>query len=124
MDLQYRYWLEKGDFDHAAACLNRLAQVEIYLSGADTEKLLAELTYMHSLNGDKELANECRSLCENYLGTNSLTACRVKAAYAQLMQDEVVRDENMEMARRLLNSEDIRGNAKFEEILLSRISAE
>ena len=57
LDLRYRYYLEKGDFEKAADCLNRLAQAQAYLPTEEIEKIAAELVYMHSLNGDLALAN-------------------------------------------------------------------
>ena len=44
LDLRYRYYLEKGEYDNAADCLNRLANAQAYLSQEEVEKLAAELT--------------------------------------------------------------------------------
>lgn len=52
LDLRYRYYLERGETERAADCLNRLASAQPYLSKNDFEQTAAELTYMHCLNGD------------------------------------------------------------------------
>ena len=42
LDLRYRYYLEKGDMDNAAACLNRLVGLLDYMPYAEAEKIAAE----------------------------------------------------------------------------------
>lgn len=124
LDLQYRYYLEKGDFDKAADKLNRLAQTQAYLSDGDVEKIAAELTYMHAINGDRELARECKKLCEGYLQQNTATAHRVLAAYAQVEENPEEMIKNKMQAEKIADSEYVKGNGKFEKILLSRINGE
>ncbi|MBO5737615.1 MAG: hypothetical protein J6S04_07375, partial [Clostridia bacterium] len=43
LDLRYRYYLEKGDMDNAAKCLNRLVSILDYMPYAEAEKIAAEL---------------------------------------------------------------------------------
>ena len=124
LDLQYRYYLEKGDFDKAAEKLNRLAQTQAYLSDTEVEKIAAELTYMHAINGDKDLAKQCKQICEEYLQQNALTAHRVLAAYARLEEDFEEVKARKAQAEKLLEREYIKGNARFEKILLSRTKEE
>lgn len=124
LDLQYRYYLEKGDLDKAAEKLNRLAQTQAYLLDDEVVKIAAELTYMHAINGDKELAEQCRSLCEEYLKENGLTAQRVLAAYARLEGNFEEVKERKSRAEKLFKNEYVKGNAVFEEILLSRVEEE
>lgn len=124
LDLQYRYYLEKGDLDKAAEKLNRLAQTQAYLPDDEVIKIAAELTYMHALNGDTELAEQCKALCEEYLQGNSLTAQRVLAAYAYLERDFEEVKARKAKAEELFDGEYVKGNAVFEKILLSRIKEE
>ena len=44
LDLRYRYYLEKEDFDRAADCLNRLAKTQAYLPDSEVAKIAAEMT--------------------------------------------------------------------------------
>lgn len=124
LDLQYRYYLEKGDLDEAAEKLNRLAQTQAYLPDDEVIKIAAELTYMHALNGDKALAEQCRLLCDEYLQENTLTAQRVLAAYAHLEGNFEEVKSRKAKAEKLLDGEYVKGNAVFEKILLSRIKEE
>ena len=62
LDLKYRYYLEKGDMEKAAACLNRLASVLDYMPLTQAEKVAAELVYMASLRGELEIAEETQRL--------------------------------------------------------------
>ena len=82
LELRYRYYIEKANFEKAADCLNRLVQVQEYLTIEEIEKVAAELTYMHALNGDYERAEESGKLCQNYLKENNPTAKRILAAYS------------------------------------------
>ena len=121
LDLRYRYYLEKEDFENAADCLNRLVNASAYLSESELEKVSAELVYMHSENGDFERAEESCKFCENYLKSETLTAKRVLAAYAKARGKEDAVKPLIEHARALLITERMSGVRKFEEILLSRI---
>lgn len=121
LDLRYRYYLEKGDFDNAADQLNRLAQTQAYLPDCEVEKIAAELAYMHAINDDIERANECEILCENYLSQDIASAHRIKAALARLKGDLDEVTARKARAEKALEKERIKGNAVFERILLSRL---
>ena len=124
LDLRYRYYLEKGDFDNAADQLNRLAQTQAYLSEEEVEKIAAELAYMHAINGDLERASDCEKLCSGYLEEQSATIYRIQAALAYLRGDMGNATAYINQAEQALKKERIKGNAEFERILLSRIKAE
>ena len=113
LDLRYRYHLEKEEYEKAANCLNRLAQAQAYLSDEELEKVAAELTYMHTFNGDLEGAEESGKLCRDFLQRETMTAKRVLAAFSAAFGSRE--------AAELLKCERIAGLRKFEEILLSRI---
>lgn len=121
LDLQYRFYLEKGDLEKAADKLNRLAQSQAYLSDEEVEKIAAELVYMHTQNSDFARANECAALCERYLQSDVLTAKRVLAAYCAAQGKAEETQALLKQAERLISTEEIVGKAKAEAILLKRI---
>ena len=124
LDLRYRYYLETHDFEQAADQLNRLAQSQAYLFDEEVEKIVAELAYMHAINNDEEMARECEKLCASFLEQNTLSAYRIKAALAYLYGDINEAKAQKECAKQTLEQERIKGNTKFEGILLSRINLE
>lgn len=121
LDLRYRYHLEKGETDKAAECLNRLALLQIYLPQNEVEKIAGELVYFHALNGDLERAEACGQACKTYLESETLSAKRILAAFSSAFGKEEAVQPLKQQAQALLDKELIKGNAKFEEILLSRI---
>ena len=121
LDLKYRYYLEKGDFDKAAGQLNRLAQTQAYLPDEEVEKIAAELAYMHAINQDIERAEECEKLCFSYLSKDVTSAHRIQAALACMRKDFDEVEVRKELAEKALKKERIKGNARFEKVLLSRI---
>ncbi len=121
LDLRYRYHLEKGDFESAADCLNRLALNEEYLSDFVIEGVAAELVYLHSLNGDLESAERSGLVCQEYLKEDTVTAKRILAAYSLASGKTEAVGVLLEQAKEALQREPIAGVRKFEEILLSRI---
>jgi hypothetical protein len=121
LDLKYRYYLEKGDMEKAAACLNRLASVLDYMPLAQAEKVAAELVYMASLRGEMEIAEENAKACQGFLKGKSLTAKRILAAWSKASGQTDFVDALLAQAQERLDSEQILGVRKFEEILLSRM---
>ncbi len=121
LDLRYRYFLECGDFAHAADCLNRMANAQAYLPDAETEKLAAELTYMHAMRGDLESAEESGKLCRTYLRSENVSAKRILLAYSKAAGKTEALHALKEQAEKCLEYEKIAGVRKFEEILLSRM---
>ncbi len=121
LDLQYRYYLEKGEFEKAADKLNRLASAQAYLESLEVEKIAAELTYMHSLNGDFERAKDCSKLCETYLQKEEVAAKRALAAYCKAFGKEDAVKTLIEQAEKILQNERMKGKAKAERILLARL---
>lgn len=124
LDLRYRYYLEKGNFEKAADCLNRLALNEEYLSVGEIEKIAAELVYMHALNGDLKSAEINYTASKNFLKEETVTAKRIVATYAKACGKEEAVQILLEQAQALLEKEKIVGVRKFEEILLLRLSEE
>lgn len=122
LDLRYRRYLETGNLDGAADCLNRLATAETCLSGEETEKIAAELAYMHALQGDVTRAENCANVCTRFLAEENGTAYRVLAAIALAKGEREEAAAYVAQAKQALQKEFVRGNAKFEEILLSRLA--
>lgn len=121
LDLRYRYYLEKGELEKAADQLNRLANSQSYLADAETEKIAAELVYMHSLLGDPDGAEENGKLCREYLKSEDASAKRILAAYSSAFGRKDAAEELILQAEEALRNERIVGVAKFERILLSRV---
>ena len=122
LELRYRYYIEKANFEKAADCLNRLVQAQEYLTIEEIEKVAAELTYMHALNGDYERAEESGKLCQNYLKENNPTAKRILAAYSAAFGKTDAAQVLIAQAQELMENERMLGVRRFEEKLLSRIS--
>ena len=123
LDLRYRYYLEKNDLQNAADCLNRLVQAQAYLTDIEVEKIAAELTYMHALNGDLERAEESGKLCRTFLKTETPTAKRILAAYSAAFGKTDAVAPLLAQANATLQTEHILGVRRFEELLLSRIQS-
>lgn len=120
LDLRYRYFLEKKEYERAADCLNRLSQAQAYLTDTEVEKIAAELTYMHALRGDLDSAEASGKLCRAFLTEDTVSAKRVLIAYSKLAGKTEAIEPLLRQARDCLAWE-IAGVAKAEEILLSRI---
>ena len=123
LDLRYRYYLEKEDLQNAADSLNRLVQAQAYLTEIEVQKIAAELTYMHALNGDLERAEESGKLCRAYLQEETPAAKRILAAYSAAFGKNEAVEPLIEQAKSSLKKERIAGVKRFEEILISRIKA-
>lgn len=122
LDLKYRYYLEKGDVRLAADCLNRLAQAQEYIPNEELQKIAAEFVYMHAIKGNKELALESEKSCKRYLRKDtSATRNRIMAVFALAKGEAEQAKSYKEQALQALKNERIKGVAKFEEILISRI---
>ena len=121
LDLRYRYYLEKNELEKAADCLNRLVQAQAYLTDVEIEKIAAELTYMHALNGDLERAEESGKLCRNFLKEDTATAKRILAAYSSAFGKTEAVAPLLAQANECLQNERILGVKRFEELLISRI---
>lgn len=120
-DLRYRYFLELNEYDKAAEWLNRLASIQLYLSAEETGKVAAELAYMHAVAKDVASANESAKFCQNYLKSQTVTAKRIMSAIAFAIGKEEECTTLKAQANALMETEMIKGVAKAEEILLSRI---
>ncbi|MBQ7879142.1 MAG: hypothetical protein IJ317_00690 [Clostridia bacterium] len=122
LDLRYRYYLERERFDDAADALNRLVKNQAYLSADETEKIAAELVYMHAINGDIESAEKSAKYCKEFLSGDSAQAKRVLAAYSAAVGKTEEMGALIKQAKAALAKERVKGVAKGEEILISRIS--
>jgi hypothetical protein len=121
MDLRYRYYLEKNDYDKASDSLNRLAQAEPYLSDGEVQKLIGELTYMHALGGNIEFAEKSAKLCEEYLKQDKVEVKRILAAYAKEVDNTEGVEVLLKQARECMSKEYVKGMRKAEEILCARL---
>lgn len=124
LELRYRYYVEKGDMQNAADCLNRLAASAEYLPQLQFDEVAAELVYMHSLNKDAERAEETGKLCKEYLGKDTAQAKRILAAYCAMLGKTEETRLLKEQAEGCLFREETEGIKKFEKVLLSRIVEE
>ena len=120
-ELCYRRALEQGDLGQAAKELERFAQAEEYLTEEEYQTLAAEYVYMHALSGDFEKANKCAEASKNFLSGEAPTAKRILATCSYLRGEENACRALIEQAKIVLEEELIKGNKKFEEILLSRL---
>ncbi len=121
LDLRYRYYLEKREWEKAADALNRLASAQAYLPDEEVEKVAAELVYMHSVNGDFERAEESGKYCKAFLQGESPLAKRALAAYSAAFGKADLAAALIEQAETVLEREPMAGIAKAERILLARL---
>ncbi|MBQ8343290.1 MAG: hypothetical protein IJY21_04200 [Clostridia bacterium] len=124
LDLRYRYHLEKGEYDRAADCLNRLALSQEYLPQEQILQIAVELTYMHAINGDIENAEESARLCSQSLQENTARAKRALLAYAIAAGNQEGITVLKEQATLAAGNEYPSGAAKSEKILLARLCNE
>ncbi len=122
LDLRYSYYLEKGEMEKAADCINRLAYVQAYLPPVQVEKIAAELMYMHVMNGDLARAEECGDMCREFLKGNTVTAKRVLIAYSAAYGRSDTVAALLKQAKRCLDDERVAGIRKFEETLIERVA--
>ena len=121
LDLRYRYYLEKADLSAAADCLTRLANSQAYLSEREVVQLAAELTYLHSVCGNIQSAEENGLLCREFLKEDTATAKRILMAYSKAVGKTEAIEPLAAQAERALKKERVVGVRKFEEILIARI---
>ena len=98
-------------------------QAQAYLTDVEIEKIAAELTYMHALNGDLERAEESGKLCRNFLKEDTATAKRILAAYSSAFGKTEAVAPLLAQANGCLQNERILGVKRFEELLISRIQS-
>ena len=121
LDLRYRYYLEKEDFDAAGKCLNRLVSVMEYLPYEEAEKVAAELVYMNSLRGELEDAETNAQACRGFLKQETATAKRILAAWSKANGNAQHVEALLAQGAECLKKERIAGVKKFEQILLASI---
>ena len=121
LDLRYRYYLDKLDYDRAAECLNRLISIMDYLPLDETEKVAAELVYMNALRGEMSQAEENAKACQRFLKGNTATAKRVLAAWSAASGHPEHAKALIEQGEECLRYERVAGVEKFEKSLLARI---
>ncbi len=121
LDLRYHYYLEKGDMKNATLTLNRLAQLQGYLSDEEVEKVAAELVYLHSIRGELDLAEESSKLCRNLLMQDTLTAKRILLAFSFANGTMDAIEPLQRQASAVAKTERILGVRIFEEKLISRM---
>lgn len=121
LDLRYRYYLEKGDMQNAAACLNRLVSIIDYMPLAEAEKIAAELVYMNALRGEMAEAEENAKACQAFLREDNATAKRILAAWSKANGQTEFVEKLLAQSAECLQREKIAGVKKFEQILLARI---
>lgn len=122
LDLRYRYYLEKEDYENAASMLNRLAGIQEYLSQEQTQTVMAELVYLHSLNGDFERAEACANCDKEYFKSDKACVKRALAAYCAAFGKTEAVLPLKKQAEEALRFECMYGVKKWECILLARIT--
>lgn len=119
--LRYRYFVDVEDFKNASLQINRLAELQPYLTDEEILRVCAELVFLHSLNGDRENAEACGAYCKEFLKTETVTAKRVLAtftfAFGEYEKAEILKEDGL----RLLQNESMEGERLWEEKLLLRI---
>ncbi len=123
LDLRYRYYLEKGNVENAADCLNRLVNAQAYIPKLEMTKIATELVYMHSITGNVDLAQESSKYCEEYLCGETVDAKRALAAFSAANGNMEAVEILIKQAESIVETEWIEGVKKSEKLLLSRILA-
>ena len=118
LDRRYRYWLDQGNIDEAAVCLNRLASLQDYMQENQLLVVASELVYMHSITDNMDSATQNFAVCEDFLHRETATCKRILCAYYALLGDSVKSEEYREQGFALCEQESIRGMALLEERLL------
>ena len=90
-------------------------------TGKIEEKYAAELVYMHSVFGNRSLAQDSAKYCENYLKSEEVAAKRALASYCLAFGKFDAVMPLIRQARELLEKENILGLAKSEEKLLLQL---
>ncbi len=118
---RYRYHLEKKELDEAVDALNRLASSADYLTEQEETLLAVELVYMNSLFKNQAEADECGKFCACALQADELASKRALLAYSLAFGEREKAQILLKQAQELLESEEIAGVKKSEEILLDRL---
>lgn len=121
LDLRYRYFLEKEEYERAGDCLQRMLAARGYLSEWEEEKVLAECTYLHILRGNLTEAEACSKGCRNYLQAEDVSAKRILLAFAKTFGQEHAIEPLRVQAEEALEKEWIAGVKKAETKLLAKI---
>ncbi len=124
LDLRYRYYLDKEEYEKSADCLNRLVVSQEYLSNEEIERLAAELVYMRSLGGDIKGAEESGRACREFLKEDRLSAKRALAAFTAACGKTEECKLLKQQAEKLFAEEQILGVRRFEKKLFFRIKTE
>lgn len=126
LDLRYRRYLENGETEKAADCLNRLGALAEpgYLYPEQLADLALEFVYMHILNGDLKSAEESMKLGEltGKDRKNTAAYCRVNALRCASEGKNEEADCWKSAAEEFLRQEPLEGMRKSERLLLSRIA--
>ena len=119
--LRYRFYLDKKDLQNARDCLNRLSASAEYLSEIEQIELAAELTYMHTIDGNKKAADECAKNCTAYFEGEEASALRILAAYSLAFGEREKTEILLKKAYAALAFEQVDGVKKFERMLLTAL---
>ncbi len=121
LDIKYRYFLEKEEYEKAQDCLQRLLSSEEYLTDGYYQTLKIELVYFSLLLGKDEPLKKMQETDEAFLRSDDYRAKRILALYAMLVGKTDEAEELIRQAKEALKGELTLGVKKFEEILLARI---
>lgn len=121
LQLRYRYFVDKELWRNAGETLNRLAEINEYLTIEESQRVCAELVFMHSLNADLERAEECGRYCKDFLSGETAMAKRVLATFTDAFGEKEKAKILQENGLGLLENEWILGEKLWEEKLLFRL---
>ena len=122
-EANYRYRLEKKDFDGAADALNRLVVSAEYLTGEERETVWIETAYMFLLQGDASQLKRLLEEDEALLRSDDYRIKRLLATYAYACGEKEKGDALVAQAEKALSAEEMNGVRKHEKQLLSRLGA-
>lgn len=118
LDRRYRYWLDQGNIDEAAVCLNRLASLQEYMQENQLLMVASELVYMHSITDNVDSATQNFAVCEAFLHSETATCKRILCAYYASLGEIAKSEEYRKQGFALCEREAIKGTALLEKRLL------
>lgn len=121
LDARFSYYLEKEDYEKAFDCLKRIKAAGEYLTDEEVLCLEKNLAYLCLLGGNDEVLKTAAKNDEEYWKSEDVVIKRTLALYMHKCGEEERADLLISEARELLKQSISFGQAKHEELLLSRI---
>ena len=121
LESRYAYYLEKEDNEKAFNCLKRIKEAGEYLSEEEILRLEKNLAYICLLGENDEVLKKAVKANEEYWKSDDVSMKRTLALYMSKCGEKECAELLISQARKLLESYEIDGLRKHEELLLSRI---